>query len=86
MIASGIKSVQIACETDSIRSVLEIIADTDLITTIPKATTQPHLENFLVFLDFDPPQFRWPPGGIRRTDTSESQAEHRFLQMLSIVL
>ena len=86
MIASGIKSIQIACETASIRSVLETISDTDLITTIPKATTQPYLKDYLVFLDFDHPQFRRPPGGIRRTDTPESQAEHRFLRMLSIML
>jgi len=38
MMASGVNSMHITCETDSIRSVLEIIAESDLITTleIPK--------------------------------------------------
>ena len=82
MIASGVKSIQIACESDSIRSVLEIVADTDLITTMPKATTQPYLEDQLVFLDFDRPQFHRPLGRIRRRETPESQVEQGFLRML----
>ena len=39
MSASGVTSMHIVCETDSIRSVLEIVADTDLITTMPRATS-----------------------------------------------
>ena len=38
--ASGVTSFQIGCETDSIRSVLEIVAATDLVTTMPMATTE----------------------------------------------
>ena len=83
MIASGVGSMQIVCETDSIRSVLEIVADTDLITTMPKATTTSYLEDRLVFLDFDHPQFHRPLGSIRRRDTPPNQVEERFLRMLA---
>lgn len=83
MIASGVKSMQIVCETDSIRSVLEIVSDTDLITTMPKATTRPYLEDKLMFLCFDHPQFQRPIGSIRRRDTPSSGVEERFLRMLA---
>ena len=82
MIASGVKYVQIGCETDSIRSVLEIVADTDLITTMPMTTTMPYLEDRLVFLAFDHPQFYRPLGAIRRRDTSPSRVEEKFLEMM----
>jgi len=45
MIVSGVTAMHIVCETDSIRSVLEIIAETDLITTMPRATTASYLED-----------------------------------------
>jgi len=83
MMASGIKSMHIVCETDSIRSVLEIVAATDLITTMPKATTESYLENRLVFLDFDHPQFHRPLGSIRRSDASANPIADRFLQKLA---
>jgi len=82
MIASGVRSMQIGCETDSIRSVLEIVAETDLITTMPMATTAPYLEDRLIFLPFDHPQFHRPLGAIRRKHTSSSRIEDRFLQLL----
>ena len=82
MIASGVRSMQIGCETDSIRSVLEIVSETDLITTMPKATTAPYLEDRLVFLPFDHPQFHRPLGAIRRTNTKSSAIEDRFLKLL----
>ncbi len=82
MIASGVRSMRIGCETDSIRSVLEIISETDLITTMPKATTAPYLEDRLVFLPFDNPQFHRPLGAIRRTNSMSSKIEDRFLSML----
>lgn len=82
MIASGVRSMQIGCETDSIRSVFEIVAETDLITTMPMETTAPYLENRLVFLPFDHPQFHRPLGAIRRRGTSASRTEDRFLQTL----
>lgn len=82
MIASGVRSMRIGCETDSIRSVLEIVAETDLITTMPKATTAPYLEDRLVFLPFDHPQFHRPLGAIRRRNVSSSRIEDRFLKLL----
>lgn len=82
MIASGVRAMQIGCETDSIRSVLEIVAETDLITTMPMATTAPYLGDRLLFLPFDHPQFHRPLGAIRRRNTSSSRTEHRFLQLL----
>ena len=82
MLASGIKAMQIVCETDSIRSVLEIVAHTELITTMPMATTRPYLEGRLTFLDFDHRQFRRPLGAIRRRDTPSNRVEDKFLGMI----
>ena len=82
MMASGVTSMHIVCETDSIRSVLEIVGDTDLITTMPRATTASYLEDKLVFLDFDHPQFHRPLGAIRRARSSASPIEDRFLSTL----
>ena len=83
MIASGVVSMHIVCETDSIRSVLEIIADTDLITTMPRATTEPYLEDRLAFLEFDHPQFHRPLGSIRRSGAPSNPVAERFLAMLT---
>ncbi len=85
LIASGLSAVQIGCETDSIRSVLEIISSTDLITTMPQATTRPYLEKRLVFLPFDHPQFHRPIGFIRRKDTPSSTVEKAFIKTLLMV-
>ena len=82
MIASGVRTMHIVCETDSIRSVLEIIGDTDLITTMPRATTKPYLEDRLEFLTFDHPQFHRPLGSIRRREIPSSPVEDRFLATL----
>lgn len=82
MQASGVTSMHIVCETDSIRSVLEIVAETDLITTMPVATTTPYLEKRLVFLDFDNPQFHRPLGSITRKGTSPNPIEDKFLSTL----
>ncbi|MEO0362939.1 MAG: LysR family transcriptional regulator, partial [Pseudomonadota bacterium] len=81
--ASGVGSIQIGCETDSIRSVLEIVADTDLITTMPMATTAPYLEDRLTFLPFDHPRFRRPLGAIRRRGGRSSRIEDRFVALLA---
>ena len=81
--ASGVKAIQIGCETDSIRSVLEIVAATDLITTMPMATTEPYLEDQLVFLPFDHPRFRRPLGVIRRKGGQFSRIEDRFVALVS---
>jgi len=86
MIASGVRSMQIGCETDSIRSVLEIVSETDLITTMPKATTAPYLEDRLIFLPFDHPQFHRPLGAIRRGSLTSSRIVESFLQTLRQML
>ncbi len=83
MVAAKIATVQTTIETDSIRSALEIIASTDLITSMPRATTRPYLENKLVFLDFDSPHFQRPLGVIRRLDASDSPLEIQFLKVLA---
>ncbi len=82
MSASGVRSMQIGCETDSIRSVLEIVAETDLITTMPRATTAPYLQDTLVFLSFDHPQFSRPLGVIRRRQATPNSAESNFVTQL----
>ncbi|WP_195818720.1 LysR family transcriptional regulator [Roseobacter sp. MH60115] len=83
MTASGVNSMHIVCETDSIRSVLEIVSATDLITTMPMATTASYLEDKLVFLKFDHPQFHRPLGAIRRANSPESLIEQRLLSALA---
>jgi len=82
MIASGVTSMHIVCETDSIRSVLEIVADTDLITTMPRATTEPYLENRLEFLDFDHTHLHRPIVAMRRQGTEPNSLESRLLDMI----
>jgi DNA-binding transcriptional LysR family regulator len=82
MIASGVHHVHIACETDSIRSALEIVASTDLISTMPVATTAPYLEDKLVFLDFEHPQFHRPLGAIQRENTPTNPVAASFLKQL----
>lgn len=83
MLACGITQLQITVETDSIRSALEIVASTDLLTTMPRATTAPYLQTDLVFLDFDSPHFHRPLGAIRRNDTPVSYLEQRFFDAMS---
>ena len=83
MTASGVNSMNIVCETDSIRSVLEIVAATDLITTMPRATTEPYLEDRLAFLEFDHPQFHRPIGAIRRRDAKPNAVESNLLDLLA---
>ncbi len=82
LISLGLSDIQIGLETDSIRTVLEVIAQTDLITTMPRATTAPYLEDRLTFLKFDHPQFQRPLGAVRRSDTQASKIEQRFLNLL----
>ncbi|MEO0679984.1 MAG: LysR family transcriptional regulator [Pseudomonadota bacterium] len=86
MIASGVASMQIGCETDSIRSAMEIVAETDLITTMPRATTRPYLGDRLIFLPYDHPRFHRPLGLIRGGDAPLSRTEERFEQTLRAAL
>lgn len=82
MVASGLQSVQIGFETDSIRSVLEIVAQSDMISTMPIVTTTPYLESGLTFLPFDHPQFSRPLGFIHRRDTPQTPLQKNFLTEL----
>ncbi|MGH1481078.1 MAG: LysR family transcriptional regulator [Geminicoccales bacterium] len=82
MVLSGVGQIEIGCETDSIRSALEIVAATDLITTMPIATTQPYLEDRLTFLTFDHPQFHRPLGAVRRKNMPTNQVVESFLRQL----
>lgn len=82
MIASGVHHMNIACETDSIRSALEIVASTDLISTMPRATTAPYMEDKLVFLDFEHTQFLRPLGAIQRANTPSNPVARSFLRLL----
>lgn len=83
MIASGIHHMNIVCETDSIRSALEIVASTDLITSMPRETTRTYLEGRLTFLAFDHPQFHRPIGAIYRSNTPENPIVSAFLSRIS---
>ena len=47
-----------------------------------QATTASYLEDRLVFLPFDHPQFHRPLGAIRRTNAKSSPIEDRFLKVL----
>lgn len=82
LIACGISSMHIALETDSIRTVLEMVSSTDLITTMPRETTKHYLERKLEFLSFDHPQFTRPLGAIKRSDAHANKAEEAFLVTL----
>ncbi|MEM7299507.1 MAG: LysR family transcriptional regulator [Pseudomonadota bacterium] len=79
MVASGVRQIQILCETDSIRSALEIVAATDLITTMPIETTKPYLEDRLTFLPFKHPQLSRPLSAIQLTDIPLNPITSKFL-------
>jgi len=81
-ISSGVRSMQIGCEMDFIRSVLEIVSKTDPIATMPKATTAPYLEDRSILLTFDQPQFHRLLGATRRANSMSGRIEYRFLRML----
>ncbi len=84
MFASGVTNMNIALETDSIRTVLEVVANTNLITTMPLVTTKPYLEKTLTFLPFDHPNFKRPLGAIGRKDTPPTDVDRRFLDLLRL--
>ncbi len=82
LIAMGLEQIHITIETDSIRSVLEIVASTDLISTMPRETTRPYLSKRLRFVDFDHPQFHRPIGAIRRRTAPANAIVDAFLKLL----
>ena len=83
MVASGVRSMHIVCETDSIRSVLEIVAEPDLITTMPRATTRPYQEDRLEFLAYDDTRFHRPLGSITRSNAPQNPVVERFLARMA---
>lgn len=84
LVAYGLENINIACETDSIRTVFEIIENTDMITTMPRESTKPYLEDRCAFLDLDQPQFHRPIGVVRRRAQQQSQLEKQFVSMLKM--
>jgi len=83
LVAMGLAKTRVGVETDSIRSVMEIVATTDLISTMPRVSTQPYLRERLTFLDVDHPQFSRPIGIIRRANAPTSRVTEKFLTLLS---
>ena len=82
LIAYGLEIINIACETDSIRTVFEIVENTDLISTMPRESSKPYLENRFKLLDLDQPQFHRPIGAVRRRSRQRSQLENLFVSKL----
>lgn len=80
--AMGLEQIRIVFETDSIRSALEIVSTTDIITTMPRKPTLPYLGDGLTFLDIDHPQFRRPIGAIRRAGTPFTPLETQIIEIL----
>ncbi len=78
LIAMGLETVDIAVETDSIQSVMEIVKSTDFISTMPMKTTSPYLGNDLAFLKLDHPQFHRPIGIIRRNNEPANPIHNEF--------
>lgn len=82
LVAMGMSKIDIAFETDSIQSVLELVASTELITTMPKETSKPYLTEDLKFLDIDHPQFYRPIGAIFSKYAPENALVGQFLKQL----
>ena len=82
LVAMGLSRVHVTVETDSIRSVLEIVEFTDLITTMPRETTQTYLRENLTFLDVDHPQFSRPVGIIKRANAPANAVVSKFVKLL----
>ena len=82
LVAMGMSKIDIAFETDSIQSVLELVASTELITTMPKETSKPYLTDDLKFLNIDHPQFYRPIGAIYSKYAPENIVVGEFLNQL----
>ena len=79
MIAAGVSSAQIKCETDNIRSALELVEQSDMITPMPIRGIHPYLGDRLTVLNFDHPLFVRPVGAIRRRNLPVNRVEEIFL-------
>lgn len=79
MVAAGVSAIQIKCETDNIRSALELIEQSDMITPMPIRGIESYLRDRLTFLKFDHPLFARPIGAIRRRNLPVNRIEEVFL-------
>ena len=82
LLSAGITRTSIKCETDNIRSALELVEYTDMITPMPRLSVAAYLLDKLTFLTFDHPQFRRPVGIIHRTNTPNTKVQSVFLENL----
>lgn len=82
LVAMGVDRVHVTVETDSIRSVLEIVEFTDLISTMPRETTQIYLRKNLTFLSTDHAQFSRPIGLIKRVNAPANAVVMKFSNLL----
>lgn len=81
LIAMGLEKIDIAVETDSIRSVLEIVGSTSLISSMPRETTGPYLASNLAFVNLDHPQFHRPIGVIHRKNEPMNRLAIEFVEV-----
>ena len=82
MVASGVRQIQIVCETDSIRSALEIVVATEQISTMLMETTKPCLEDRLTFLPFEHRQRSRTASAIHLVGISLNPITEKILQVL----
>lgn len=82
LVAMGLEQIHIAVETDSIRSVLELVEATDLISTMPRESTRTYLRDRLAFLDADHPQFSRPMGIVKLRTAPSNPVIRRFCELL----
>lgn len=82
LVAAGLERVRVGCETGSIRSALEIVEATDLVTAMPIVMTRPYLKEQLTFLPFDHPLFHRPIGVMIRKGTEYDVGARLLLRYL----
>lgn len=82
LLASGVEKIQVKCETDNIRSALELVENSEMLTPMPRQSIAPYLLGKLEFIAFDHPQFTRPVGAIRRRNSSVALTEQVFLKSL----
>lgn len=78
----GIEDFHVGLETDSVARVFEIVATTDLVSTMPMISALPYLEDQLVFLLVDHPSFSRSIGVIRPSGVAHNQNVENFLSGL----
>lgn len=78
LVTMGLETIHVGFETDSSQAGMEIVASSDMITAMPRETTQPYLSDGLVFLALDHPHFSRPIGVIQRGEVPKNQAVENF--------